>query len=215
MNSIKNVAIYARVSLTQQDVSRQLYELRQLAKFNGWNVVEEYVDEGFSRITTSRPALDKLVLDCVKRKFDTVITLELSRLGTNLKHLVETVDFFKKHSVNLFVKNQAIDTSSITGYMFFSILVSIQNYERELLSERIKSKLQMLKSQGVKLGRKSNLTDEVKSKVIELSNKGISPTKIARQFKIGVSTCYKVIKENDNVLCKSISEELTANQLSY
>ena len=54
----------------------------------------------------------------------------------------------------------------------------------------------MLKSQGVKLGRKSNLTDEVKSKVIELSNKGISPTKIARQFKIGVSTCYKVIKEN-------------------
>ena len=132
MNSIKNVAIYARVSLTQQDVSRQLYELRQLAKFNGWNVVEEYVDEGFSRITTSRPALDKLVLDCVKRKFDTVITLELSRLGTNLKHLVETVDFFKKHSVNLFVKNQAIDTSSITGYMFFSILVSIRLYNKWL-----------------------------------------------------------------------------------
>ena len=108
----KRVAIYARVSTKEQDCSRQLIELRQVAENHGWKIVDEYVDEGISGAKKSRPDLDRLMKDAISRKFEMVATLELSRLGRSVKNMCEIVDLFKSKNIHLFVKNQNVDTST-------------------------------------------------------------------------------------------------------
>jgi site-specific DNA recombinase len=57
------VAIYARCSTLEQHVENQLLELRRYTSARGWEVFEEYVDEGVSGIKESRPRLDTMLND--------------------------------------------------------------------------------------------------------------------------------------------------------
>ena len=165
----KKVCMYCRVSTTdKQDVNRQVNELKEVVDNNGWILTDIYIDEGFSRSSSSRPELDRMMRDSFSRRFEMVMTLELSRLGSNLKHMIEVVETLKSRNIHLWIKNQQIDTSSISGMMFFSILTSISNYERELISERVKSGLENCKRKGIKLGRPTNLTDEKRSEIKRL-----------------------------------------------
>ena len=192
----KRVVIYARVSTNEQNCDRQVAELEQVVKNNNWELVDTYVDEGYSRTTTTRPELDRMMKDAFVRKFEMVITLELSRLGASLKHMIEIVDKFKEKKIQLFIVNQQIDTSSATGYMFFSIMTSIANYERELISERVKSGLENAKRKGIVLGRKTNLTPEVEEQIIQLKSEGVGYNTLAKRLSVSVKTIRKVLSQN-------------------
>ena len=191
----KRVVIYARVSTNEQNCDRQVAELEQVVKNNNWELVDTYIDKGYSRTTTTRPELDRMMKDAFVRKFEMVITLELSRLGASLKHMIEVVDKFKEKKIQLFIVNQQIDTSSATGYMFFSIMTSIANYERELISERVKSGLENAKRKGVVLGRKTNLTPEVEEKIIQLKKEGVGYNTLAKRLSVSVKTIRKVLSQ--------------------
>ena len=192
----KRVVIYARVSTNEQNCDRQVAELEQVVKNNNWELVDTYIDKGYSRTTTTRPELDRMMKDAFVRKFEMVITLELSRLGSSLKHMIEIVDKFKEKKIQLFIVNQQIDTSSATGYMFFSIMTSIANYERELISERVKSGLENAKRKGVVLGRKTNLTPEVEEQIIQLKSEGVGYNTLAKRLSVSVKTIRKVLSQN-------------------
>ena len=192
----KRVVIYARVSTNEQNCDRQVAELEQVVKNNNWELVDTYVDEGYSRTTTSRPELDRMMKDAFVRKFEMVITLELSRLGSSLKHMIEIVDKFKEKKIQLFIVNQQIDTSSATGYMFFSIMTSIANYERELISERVKSGLDNARRKGIVLGRKTNLTPEVEKQIIQLKKEGVGYNTLAKRLSVSVKTIRKVLSQS-------------------
>ena len=191
----KRVVIYARVSTNEQNCERQVAELEQVVKNNNWELVDTYIDKGYSRTTTTRPELDRMIKDAFVRKFEMVITLELSRLGSSLKHMIEVVDKFKEKKIQLFIVNQQIDTSSATGYMFFSIMTSIANYERELISERVKSGLENAKRKGVVLGRKTNLTPEVEEQIIQLKKEGVGYNTLAKRLSVSVKTIRGVLKK--------------------
>ena len=169
---------------------------KEIVKNNKWELVDTYVDEGYSRTTSSRPELDRMMKDAFVRKFKMVITLELSRLGSSLKHMIEVVDKFKEKKIQLFIVNQQIDTSSATGYMFFSIMTSIANYERELISERVKSGLENARRKGVVLGRKTNLTPEVEEQIIQLKSEGVGYNTLAKRLSVSVKTIRKVLSQN-------------------
>ena len=192
----KRVVIYARVSTNEQNCDRQVAELEQVVKNNNWELVDTYVDEGYSRTTTTRPELDRMMKDAFVRKFEMVITLELSRLGSSLKHMIEIVDKFKEKKIQLFIVNQQIDTSSATGYMFFSIMTSIANYERELISERVKSGLENARRKGIVLGRKTNLTPEVEEQIIQLKSEGVGYNTLAKRLSVSVKTIRKVLSQS-------------------
>ena len=188
----KRVVIYARVSTNEQNCDRQVAELEQVVKNNNWELVDTYIDKGYSRTTTTRPELDRMMKDSFVRKFEMVITLELSRLGSSLKHMIEIVDKFKEKKIQLFIVNQQIDTSTPTGYMFFSIMTSISNYERELISERVKSGLENAKRKGIKLGRKTNLDFNIKEKIIQMKSDNIGMKKISKDCRVGRKTILEV-----------------------
>ena len=83
----QRVAVYARVSTFEQDPENQLQELRRYCEARGWTAVE-YVDRGVSGSKDKRPALDALLKDAKRRRFDVLVCWRLDRLGRNLRHLV-------------------------------------------------------------------------------------------------------------------------------
>src|SRR6266852_611397 len=84
-------ASYARVSTLDQEPENQLQELRRYVEARGWTAVE-YVDRGVSGAKDRRPALDQLVADAKRRKFDVLICWRLDRLGRNLRYLILLLD---------------------------------------------------------------------------------------------------------------------------
>ena len=196
---MKNVCIYGRTSREEQDISRQVNELKEVVENNGWNLTDIYMDAGYSRSTTNRPELDRMMDDAFSRKFEMVLTLELSRLGSNLKHMIEIVENLKSRKIHLWIKNQQIDTSSISGMMFFSILTSISNYERELISERVRSGLENCRRKGIKLGRPTNLTPEKEVKIREMKSQKVGLNKISKEVGVGVRIIRRVLESEIEV----------------
>ena len=192
----KRVVIYARVSTNEQNCDRQVAELEQVVKNNNWELVDTYVDEGYSRTTTTRPELDRMLKDALLRKFDVVATLELSRLGRSVKNMCEIADLLKQKNIHLFVKNQNIDTSTIVGELFFNIINSISQYELDLTRERIKSGLENAKRKGIVLGRKTNLTPEVEEQIIQLKSEGVGYNTLAKRLSVSVKTIRKVLSQS-------------------
>src|SRR5438309_9997112 len=84
-------AIYARVSTFDQEPENQLQELRRYCAARGWEAVE-FVDRGVSGAKDRRPALDALLKDAKRRKFDVLVCWRLDRLGRNLKHLITLLE---------------------------------------------------------------------------------------------------------------------------
>src|SRR3989454_12795246 len=84
--------VYARVSTTDQTCENQLLELRRYCEARGWTIAREFVDQGVSGAKERRPALDDLVKDAKRRRFDVLVVSRLDRLGRNLRHLILLLD---------------------------------------------------------------------------------------------------------------------------
>ena len=190
------VAIYTRVSTTHQKTDNQHHELRRVASARGWNVVETFTDEGISgaKGRFDRPALDGLLKAAVRRRFDLVAVWSIDRLGRSLQHLVETVNELHAVGVDLYVHQQAIDTSSPAGKLAFSVFGALAEYERELIRERVKAGLERAKRNGTRLGRPTNLTDSVRASIVALRAKNVSIRGIASQLRVGTGTVYDVLR---------------------
>ena len=189
----KRVVSYCRVSTKEQNCSRQIEELREVAENHGWKIVDEYVDEGISGSTKSRPALDRMLKDAMSRKFEMVMTIELSRLGRSVSNMCEIVDLLKSKKIDLFVKNQNVDTSSIIGEFFFNIMNAVSQYEKDLITERVVSGLENARKKGRIGGRPTNLTKDNRVKILELKENGVGIRKIASECSVGIQTVYKVL----------------------
>ena len=189
-------ALYTRVSTSHQTIENQQTELLRVASLRGWTIVESFKDEGLSGVKgrADRPALDALLKAAVRRQFDLVAVWSIDRLGRSLQHLVETVNELRAVGVDLYVHQQAIDTSSPAGKLAFSVFGALAEYERELIRERVKAGLERAKRNGTRLGRPTNLDDTVRAAVISLRAKNVSIRRIAAQLRVGTGTVYKVLE---------------------
>ena len=189
----KRVAIYARVSTDKQTCENQLNELRSIAERMQYIVVDEFIDEGISGATSSRPALDALMKSATQRRFDMVMCWSIDRLGRSLQNLIEILNELQSLKVDLFFMQQGMDTSTSAGRMMFSIFGALAEFERNLIRERVIAGQQRAISQGVKMGRPTKMNDGMKNAIKLLRGRGIGIKQIARELKIGIGTVYSVI----------------------
>ena len=191
---MKRVCIYARVSTEKQSTDRQVEQLNQIAKNHNWEVVKTYIDV-CSGAKTSRPNFDLMMKDAFSREFETVMCMELSRIGRNTKHLLETVEKLSDKRIDLYIHNQQIDTSSPTGKLFFTVASAFANFERDLIRERVVSGLENAKKKGKILGRRSNLNDHNKKVILHLHKNGTGIKKLAKLFKASPNTIRAFVKK--------------------
>ena len=191
----KRIAIYARVSTDKQSTENQLLELRTLCNQLGYTIVQEYTDNGISgaKSRDARPALDLLLKDAIRRKFDMVMCWSIDRLGRSLQNLVEILNELQALKIDLYFQQQGMDTSTPSGRMIFSVFGAIGEFERNLIRERVIAGQQRAKANGVKLGRPTKMNDGMRSAVKILREKGMGIKQISRELQIGVGTVYSVM----------------------
>ena len=191
----KRIAIYARVSTDKQSTENQLLELRILCTKLGYTIVQEYTDNGISgaKSRDERPALDLLLKDATRRKFDMVMCWSIDRLGRSLQHLVEILNELQALKIDLYFQQQGMDTSTPSGRMIFSVFGAIGEFERNLIRERVLAGQQRAKAAGVKLGRPSKMNDGMRNAIKILREKGMGIKLIAKQLGVGIGTVYSVI----------------------
>ena len=191
----KRIALYARVSTDKQSTENQLLELRTLCNQLGYTIVQEYTDNGISgaKSRDARPALDLLLKDAIRRKFDMVMCWSIDRLGRSLQNLVEILNELQALKIDLYFQQQGMDTSTPSGRMIFSVFGAIGEFERNLIRERVIAGQQRAKANGVKLGRPTKMNDGMRSAVKILREKGMGIKQISRELQIGVGTVYSVM----------------------
>jgi DNA invertase Pin-like site-specific DNA recombinase len=145
-------AIYARVSTIDQEPENQLQELRRYVDARGWTAVE-YVDRGVSGAKERRPALDQLLTDAKRRRFDVLVCWRLDRLGRNLKHLITVLKELQALGAAFVSLAEGIDATTPAGKLQMHILGAIAEFERGRIRERVMAGLQRARTQGKRLGR--------------------------------------------------------------
>lgn len=170
------MAIYARVSTDNQTVENQLLELHAVAQRQGWDVVAVLTDEGISgaKGRDRRPGYDALLKGIARRDFDQIMVWSVDRLGRSLPDLVSFLNDAHAKSVDLYLHQQGLDTSTPSGRMMFQMLGVFAEFERAMIRERIMAGLRRTTK---KSGRKPMPSDRVEAiRQSLLDGMGIRPT---------------------------------------
>jgi DNA invertase Pin-like site-specific DNA recombinase len=194
--SNKRAALYVRVSTDAQTVENQSRELRQVAKRRGWEVIEVYSDAGISgaKSRNGRPGLDSMLKDASRRKFDIVMAWAIDRLGRSLIDLLDTIQHLEACGVDLYLDQQAIDTTTPMGKLVFQVTGAFAEFERSMIRQRVKAGLKRAVAQGAKLGR-PKVDAVLERKAQKQLENGIGILKVAKMLGLGTGTVQRIKKE--------------------
>lgn len=122
-----------------QTVENQLRELQAVAQRSGWIVIAVYTDEGISgaKGRDKRPAYDALLKAVSRREVDLIAAWSVDRLGRSLSDLVAFLGDVQAKSVDLYLHQQGLDTSTPSGRMMFGMLSVFAEFERSMVRERV------------------------------------------------------------------------------
>ena len=194
-SSPRRVAIYSRVSTDDQTAENQTRFLSEIATRNGWDIIDTYVDQGVSgaKGRDKRPQFDRLCKDMIRRWFDLVMVWDVSRLGRSVQHLIEFLNDVQAVGCDLFIHQQGLDTSTPSGRMMFQMVGVFAEFERSMISERVKLGLKRVRDQGKKLGQPTKISDALVRDIWRLKDDGLGLTAIAARVPVSRSTVYKVL----------------------
>ncbi len=191
---MSKVALYARVSTKNngQDPETQLLALRDYAKARKLEVFAEYVDIGISGAKDSRPALNQLMADARKRRFDAVLVARFDRFARSTRHLVLALEEFNALGVDFISLSESVETSTPMGKIVYVVIAAVAELERSVIRERVVMGLQRAKAQGKKLGRPKGSAQDV-DKVKKLKSEGLSVRQIAEALQTSKSTVARLL----------------------
>lgn len=191
---MKRVGIYLRVSTDSQTTDNQRRELETIAARSGWTVVGFYEDAGISgaKGRDKRPGFDRLLKDATARKVDMIAAWSVDRLGRSLQDLVGFLNDLRSLGCDLYLHQQALDTSTPSGRAMFQMLGVFAEFERAMIRERVNAGLARARSKGVVLGRRK-VKPSIEARIRDLRASGMGINKVARTVGCGVSAVQRVI----------------------
>ena len=136
--SRKPVALYLRVSTSEQTTRNQRRQLEAVAKRHGWEVVAVFEDAGISgaKGPDQRPGFAAMMKAVARREFDMVAAWSVDRLGRSLTDLLEFLKDLHAKKVDLFLHQQGLDTSTPSGRAMFQMMGVFAEFERAMIRER-------------------------------------------------------------------------------
>jgi DNA invertase Pin-like site-specific DNA recombinase len=206
------VAIYARVSTADQDPDAQLFALREYAQRRGFLVHHEYIDHVTGNIdhrSASGKLKDKgyraLMDDVRRREVDCVLVWKYDRFARSLDILIAALQEFGSLGVDFISYTQNIDTTTPMGRLFFHVIGSFAEFERELIIERVHAGLAKARAKGIVLGRPA-VDKDVGARILALRAEGMSLRKIALREGLSPAGVLKIIRRYASSQFETTSE---------
>jgi DNA invertase Pin-like site-specific DNA recombinase len=195
----KRVALYLRVSTSEQTTHNQRRQLQAVAARHKWEVVGVFEDAGVSgaKGREHRPGLDAMMKVVARREVDMVAAWSVDRLGRSLIDLLGLLGELHSKGVDLFLHQQGLDTSTPSGRAMFQMMGVFAEFERAMIRERVLAGIARARDQGTQLGRR-RLEDTDSKKVAAIRSarkKGVGIRRIARDLGVGVGTVLRLTAE--------------------
>jgi DNA invertase Pin-like site-specific DNA recombinase len=186
---------YARISTNDQNLNLQ----RDALKAAGCTQICEDTASGAN---AARPGLEKAL--GMLREGDTLVVWKLDRLGRSLKHLIESVQTLDSHGVGFKSIQDNIDTTTPGGKLFFHILGSLAEFERDLIRERTNAGLAAARARGRKGGRPPGGFAKKREAALALrQDPKRSVQEICEILHISQATFYRYVKEDEGEQVKT------------
>jgi DNA invertase Pin-like site-specific DNA recombinase len=169
----------------------QLRELREYSGRRGWQVADEYIDQGVSGCKESRPALNRLMSDACRRHFDAILVWKIDRFGRSLKHLVNSLAELAALGVAFVSLRDNLDLTTPSGRLMFQIIGAMAEFERALIQERVCAGLRNARAKGKRLGRPRVIVDS--SQIACLRAQGRSWSQIKDEIGVSKGTAQRAL----------------------
>ncbi len=190
---MKRAALYVRVSTLDQHPETQQLELRQFATQRGLQIVKEFTDHGVSGTRGRRPALDAMLEDARRHKFDVLLVWSCDRLARSTKHLLQVLDELNAMGIQFLSQREAIDTEGPLGRAIIVIISAIAELERSLIVERVRAGMRRAKLEGRQIGR--SRLDVDREQIVNDRRSGLSLTQVAKKHGISRASVCRLMKE--------------------
>jgi DNA invertase Pin-like site-specific DNA recombinase len=198
----KTVAIYCRVSTTDQSCDRQEQELLDYATKADFDVVGVW-KETASGTKQNRIERQKVMALAQARKIDTILVTELTRWGRSTLDLIQTLQELHSWDVSLIAQTGLqFDLTTPQGRLIAQLMSALAEFERELVRERVCSGLAAAKARGKVLGRLPGQrikSDPLAPKVIQMVKAGMAYRTIAHDLKLSKTTVTEIVKRHRQV----------------
>ena len=208
---MKRAALYVRVSTVDQHPETQLHDLRQFAAQRGLTIVQEYVDHGFCGARARRPALDRMMEDARRHRFDVLLVWSCDRLARSTKHLLQTLDELSGFGIQFLSQREAIDTEGPLGRAIIVIVSAMAELERCIIIERVRAGMRRARLEGRQIGRAR--LDIDRQQVVLDRRSGMSLTQVARKHSISRASVCRLVKEASETSHPSPS--MTTGEIAY
>ncbi|MGK7893844.1 MAG: recombinase family protein [Xenococcus sp. (in: cyanobacteria)] len=194
---VQKVAIYCRVSTTDQSCSRQERDLLAYAQKAGYSVVGVWKETG-SGTKNNRTQRKEVMSLAQARKIDGILVTELTRWGRSTIDLITTLQDLAHWGVSVIATTGLqFDLTTPQGKLIASVMASLAEFERDLVRERVRSGLAAAKAKGKKLGRRPGQrvkADKYGPKVLQMVSEGHSYRYIARELNLSKTTVNDIVQ---------------------
>jgi DNA invertase Pin-like site-specific DNA recombinase len=193
------VALYARVSTRDkdQDPELQLQPMREYAAAREWTV-SEYVDHASAADMVGRTAWGQLLEAARHRRVDHLMAWKLDRPFRSTLHCLRTLEELEHRGVGFSCLTQEIDTTSPTGRLLLTILAAVAEFERGLISDRVREGMVNARRKGARIGRpaaieRPKVASQLEVVLADLAEGAISKRGACRQLAVGMATLDRIL----------------------
>ncbi len=188
---MKRVALYMRVSSLDQRPETQLYDLQQLASQRGYQTVKEYEDRVRS-VKARRPALEDLLADARRHRFDVVVTSSLTQMARSIRHVLKVIDELNRLGIGFISCRENIDTSGSLAREMAAMVSGLSELHRDLTIENVREGMRRARLDGVRIGRKP--LDVDRAGLIQDRLSGMSLTVVGKKHGVSRGTVCRLVK---------------------
>jgi len=133
---------YVRVSTDEQvkegySIDSQSELNKKFIESQEWELLEHYIDDGYSAKNLDRPAMQRLITDAKNKKFDVVVFYKLDRLVRSVSDLDNLLKIFDANNIAIRSVTEAFDTTTAIGRFLITLVAAMAQWERETISERV------------------------------------------------------------------------------
>jgi DNA invertase Pin-like site-specific DNA recombinase len=177
---------YARCSTTEQNTDDQVRRLTEAG------CAKVFSELGVSGKLAHRPEWDACL--AYLREGDILVITKLDRAGRSIKHLIDLANDLRERGIGLKVLDQGIDTTTAAGRLFYNMVASFAEFERDLIVERTHEGLRTARANGKVAGRRPKLSAKQQAAVVQMHLAGRTIVDIAEMFSVSRPVIYRVLE---------------------